>query len=171
MEGYPVIERWFREYGHDVHHFLVYYTGRTHAEDLVQETYLRALKSYGRFEGRSSPRTWLISIARRVAIDEQRKSKRRRLLPGRLSGEIPSSDRSPEERWIEREDLEDAYRTVMKLKRSYRDVLFLRIMERLSAAETAEALGWTEARVHVTLHRALRKAKILQAEREGGGGS
>ncbi|MEV6286050.1 sigma-70 family RNA polymerase sigma factor [Kribbella sp. NPDC051770] len=43
------------------------------AEDLAQETFLRALTSLHRFEGRSSARTWLLSIARRTVVDELRR--------------------------------------------------------------------------------------------------
>jgi RNA polymerase sigma-70 factor (ECF subfamily) len=49
------------------------------AEDLTQETYLRAFGSLHRFENRSSVRTWLLSIARRVCADAVRSRRRRRL--------------------------------------------------------------------------------------------
>ncbi len=49
------------------------------ADDLTQETYLRAFGSLHRFEGRSSVRTWLLSIARRVCADAVRSRRRRRL--------------------------------------------------------------------------------------------
>ena len=49
------------------------------ADDLTQETYLRAFGSLHRFEGRSSLRTWLLSIARRVCADAVRSRRRRRL--------------------------------------------------------------------------------------------
>ena len=49
------------------------------ADDLTQETYLRAFGSLHRFEGRSSLRTWLLSIARRVCADAIRARRRRRL--------------------------------------------------------------------------------------------
>ena len=52
---------------------------RQSADDLTQETYLRAFKSLHRFEGRSSLRTWLLSIARRVCADAVRSRRRRRL--------------------------------------------------------------------------------------------
>ncbi|MFI9271205.1 sigma-70 family RNA polymerase sigma factor [Kitasatospora sp. NPDC052896] len=42
------------------------------ADDLTQDTYLRALRSLPRFEGRSSARTWLLSIARRTVVDRFR---------------------------------------------------------------------------------------------------
>ncbi|MGZ6820766.1 MAG: sigma-70 family RNA polymerase sigma factor, partial [Blastococcus sp.] len=49
------------------------------ADDLTQETYLRAFGSLHRFEGRSSVRTWLLVIARRVCADAVRSRRRRRL--------------------------------------------------------------------------------------------
>ncbi|MEQ3554147.1 sigma-70 family RNA polymerase sigma factor [Pseudonocardia nematodicida] len=61
----------------DVHRFLVHLNGPADAEDLAQETYLRALRSLPSFAGRSSGRTWLLSIARRVAADAVRTAVRR----------------------------------------------------------------------------------------------
>ena len=52
---------------------------RQSADDLTQETYLSAFGSLHRFEGRSSLRTWLLSIARRVCADAVRSRRRRRL--------------------------------------------------------------------------------------------
>ena len=52
---------------------------RASADDLTQETYLRAFGSLHRFEGRSSLRTWLLAIARRVCADAVRSARRRRL--------------------------------------------------------------------------------------------
>ncbi len=49
------------------------------ADDLTQETYLRAFGSLHRFQHRSSVRTWLLSIARRVCADAVRSRRRRRL--------------------------------------------------------------------------------------------
>lgn len=52
---------------------------RDAADDLTQETYLRAFGSLHRFQGRSSVRTWLLAIARRVCADALRSRRRRRL--------------------------------------------------------------------------------------------
>ncbi|WP_034509777.1 sigma-70 family RNA polymerase sigma factor [Blastococcus sp. URHD0036] len=52
---------------------------RASADDLTQETYLRAFGSLHRFEGRSTLRTWLLAIARRVCADALRSRRRRRL--------------------------------------------------------------------------------------------
>jgi RNA polymerase sigma-70 factor (ECF subfamily) len=58
------------------------------AEDLVQETYLRAWRSYGGFEGRSSVRTWLYQIATNKCLTELAKHSRR-MLPSGVSDPEP----------------------------------------------------------------------------------
>jgi RNA polymerase sigma-70 factor (ECF subfamily) len=57
---------------HEVRRFMAHMTGVTDADDLTQETYLRALRNLPGFEGRSSARTWLFAIARRVVVDHIR---------------------------------------------------------------------------------------------------
>ncbi|MEV6814532.1 sigma-70 family RNA polymerase sigma factor [Micromonospora sp. NPDC051296] len=57
---------------HDVRRFLAHLPGVREVEDLVQETYLRAWRALPSFAGRSTARTWLLAIARRVAIDQVR---------------------------------------------------------------------------------------------------
>jgi len=69
-----------RETQADVWRLCAHLADRQVAEDLTQETYLRALPALARFEGRSSLRTWLLSIARRVCADHLRSRKRRRLV-------------------------------------------------------------------------------------------
>src|ERR1700761_5483083 len=62
----------------DVMRFLTPLTAASDVEDLTQETLLRALRSLPEFAGRSSARTWLFAIARRVAADHVRGAGRRR---------------------------------------------------------------------------------------------
>lgn len=57
---------------HHVWRFLAHIAGPDEAEDLSQETFLRALRSLPGFAGRSTARTWLFTIARRVAVDHVR---------------------------------------------------------------------------------------------------
>src|SRR4051812_45399030 len=61
---------------------------RDSADDLTQETYLRAFGALTRFEGRSSVRTWLLAIARRVCADAIRAKRRRRLTLVRDDAEL-----------------------------------------------------------------------------------
>jgi RNA polymerase sigma factor (sigma-70 family) len=66
------------------------------AEDLVQETYLRAWRSYGGFEGRSSIRTWLYRIATNACLTELARHSRR-VLPSGLYDPEPDPGAYPEE--------------------------------------------------------------------------
>lgn len=71
--GDPVATATFiRATQRDVYRFVSALIGRADAEDVAQETYLRALNSLPRFAARSSARTWLFSIARRAAADHVR---------------------------------------------------------------------------------------------------
>ncbi|MDG4785025.1 sigma-70 family RNA polymerase sigma factor [Micromonospora sp. WMMD1102] len=66
----------------DVWRFLAHLSGAAEADDLTQETYLRALRSLPTFAGRSSAATWLFTIARRVAADQVRAAASRSRLVG-----------------------------------------------------------------------------------------
>jgi RNA polymerase sigma-70 factor, ECF subfamily len=68
---------------------------RDSADDLTQETYLRAFGSLHRFENRSSVRTWLLSIARRVCADALRSRRRRRITLVRDDADLESLSRPP----------------------------------------------------------------------------
>lgn len=66
-------EQFIRATQRDVWRFVAHLAGTTSlADDLAQDTYLRALRSLPRFAARSSARTWLLSIARRTVIDHIR---------------------------------------------------------------------------------------------------
>jgi RNA polymerase sigma-70 factor (ECF subfamily) len=66
------LERFVRHTQRDVWRFVAHLSSVHLADDLTQETYIRALGSLGRFQGRSSARTWLLSIARRAVVDHLR---------------------------------------------------------------------------------------------------
>ncbi|MGQ4384778.1 sigma-70 family RNA polymerase sigma factor [Streptomyces sp. SAS_270] len=67
------VDRFVRALHPDVVRYITYLSAdRQLADDLAQDTFLRALGSLHRFEGRSSARTWLLSIARRTVVDSLR---------------------------------------------------------------------------------------------------
>lgn len=72
------VDHFVRALHRDVRHYVTYLGADPQsADDLTQETFLRALGSLHRFEGRSSARTWLLSIARRAVVDSIRYSSSR----------------------------------------------------------------------------------------------
>jgi RNA polymerase sigma-70 factor (ECF subfamily) len=77
----------------DVYRFCASLGDRSTADDLTQETYLRALGALPRFRGDSSARTWLLAIARNVAADAIRRRTYRNRLLGRLQ---PRAEHSPD---------------------------------------------------------------------------
>ena len=66
----------------DVWRFMAHLVDPDAADDLTQEVYVRAIGSVARFRGDASARTWLLSVARRVAADEIRRRQRRRRIAG-----------------------------------------------------------------------------------------
>jgi RNA polymerase sigma-70 factor (ECF subfamily) len=152
-------------------------TGSLHdAEDLVQETYLRAWKAYSGFKGQSSLRTWLYRIATNTSLTAL-DSRQRRPLPTGLGQ--PSSDANGEltERhevpWLEplpdqyddptdpstivgtRESVRLAFVAALQhLSPRQRAVLVLRDVLQWKAAEVAEAIGTSTAAVNSLLQRA-----------------
>jgi RNA polymerase sigma-70 factor (ECF subfamily) len=161
------------------------------AEDLVQETYLRAWRSYGSFEGRSSVRTWLYRIATNACLTAiQRRG--RRPLPSGLGAPSSDSDAplraSPEMPWLQ--PLPDALlagpehdpaavaasragirlalvAALQCLPPRQRAMLILRDVLDWPAAQVAELLGTTTTAVNSGLRRARDQlARALPTEDE-----
>ena len=170
-----VFEELYEKYHQDVFNFLFYMVkNREQAEDLVQEVYIKVLKSYDRFEGKSSEKTWIFSIARHVAIDFFRKQKswRNRIIEKFDWGlrQVHDTTPLPEEIAIQNEEVKLMYRCLDKCTVDQRLVLVLRFIQSLSVLETAETLGWTESKVKTTQHRALKVLKKQMEEEAAKGG-
>jgi RNA polymerase sigma-70 factor (ECF subfamily) len=159
-----VFQQLYTKYHRDVFQFLFYMVkNREQAEDLVQEVYIRVLKSYHRFEGKSSEKTWLFSIARNVAIDYFRKQKgwKQRLLEkfDLTNQQVKDPAPLPEEFATQKEEIQQMYRCLNLCTVDQQMVIVMRYIHGLSIAETAAALKWTESKVKTTQHRALKALK------------
>jgi RNA polymerase sigma-70 factor (ECF subfamily) len=127
------------------------------ARDAVQETFLRAFRSLGSFEGGSLLSTWLHRIAVNTALMKLRSRKRK--------------PEEPIQAWTERPDDEAARReqsalvreAIDRLPEHYRTVLLLRDIEELGTSEVAEQLGVTPNAVKLRLHRARQALRTLLA--------
>jgi RNA polymerase sigma-70 factor (ECF subfamily) len=147
------------------------------AEDAVQETLLRAWRSYDRFEGRAALRSWLYRIASNVCLDmlegRQRRARPMDLGPAR-DADVANLNALPEATWIEpmpdsrvvpegdpaevavaRETIRLAFVAALQhLPPRQRAVLILREVLRWKAAEVAELLDTSVASVNSALQRA-----------------
>lgn len=158
----------YDQYHQDLFQFLFYMVkDKNQAEDLVQEVYIRVLRSYETFEGRSSEKTWLLSIARHVAIDWFRKQQtiRQRIL-GTFDWEKQDvKDRKPlpEDIVMQNENLKEIFEALDKCTLDQRSVIVLRFIQGYSISETAKALNFSESKVKTTQHRGL---KVLRKQME-----
>jgi RNA polymerase sigma-70 factor (ECF subfamily) len=167
----------------------------TEADDAVQEALIRAWRSADRFEGRSSVRSWLYSIATNVCLDMLR-SRKRRATPMDLQGPSTADDRHlatlPESAWlqpmpdgrvlrsegdpaelaVERDSVRLAFVAALQhLPARQRAVLLLRDVLRWRAAEVAELLETSEVAVNSALQRAratLAEIDLTRAEEPTG---
>ena len=152
------------------------------AEDLVQETFLRAWRAWGAFEGRSSPRTWLYRVATNVVLNFLASRGRKvRTLPdllGPATNMVPEGEPMPRRAWIDpypdswlngiadagpgpeaRYETHEAVQlafvaAIQRLPPRQRAVLILRDVLAWSAPEVAVLLDGTVAGVNSALQRA-----------------
>lgn len=167
-----VFQTLYEKYHQDVFQFLYYLVkNRETAEDLMQEVYIKVLHSYERFEGKSSEKTWLFSIARNTAIDHFRKQKSwmQRILPNFdwSRDTLKDYEPLPEEIAILNEEVKRIYQSLDQCTIDQRMVLILRFVQSLSIIETAEILGWTVSKVKTTQHRALKNVRTILENAEG----
>jgi RNA polymerase sigma-70 factor (ECF subfamily) len=125
-------------------------TGNAHdAEDLVQETFLRAHKALDRFESGTNARAWLHTILQRVRTDAYRRRKRRPETI-ELVGEGPEVAPAQNAMASGYEDLE---RALAGLPEAFRTAVVLRDLQELSYAEIAAALAVPVGTVMSRIHR------------------
>lgn len=155
------------------------------AEDLVQETYVRAWRAHDRFEGRSSLRTWMYTIATRACLTALEKGKRRPMPTGLgqpatdaraelverteitwlepWPGAAERADPDPASVVVGHESIRLAFVAALQhLTPLQRGVLILREVLGYSAAETASVLGTSVPAVNSALQRSRARLADLQ---------
>lgn len=142
----------------------------TDAEDLVQDTMLRAYRAVDRFDGRH-PRAWLLTIMRNAQVNRVRR-KRPELLRDPDTTMETLADKSgggggPEELVVESEFDAAVQQAFDQLTDKFRDVVDLVDIQGLSYQETADLLGVPVGTVMSRLHRA--RGRIRKHLESGGG--
>ncbi len=149
------------------------------AEDVLQETFLKAFEHLNTFQGNSKFYTWIVRIAVNEALMKLRKRKSDRTVPldepvdtgeEMVTREIAVWEDNPEQRYSREEMQQILDSAVESLKPDFRTVFILRDIEELSTEETAEALGISIPAVKSRLLRArlaLREKLTRQFRRKG----
>lgn len=136
------------------------------AEELAQETFLRAFERLHEFQGSSRFSTWLYSIARNLCLDHL---KRPRLVESRAELERVSEAPGPEQAASDREIAARIESILLTIAEGPREAFILRHIEGLEYEEIAERCSTTVNNVKVRVHRA-REALSRALQRDDGAG-
>jgi RNA polymerase sigma-70 factor, ECF subfamily len=145
---------------------LVLAKNRTDAEDLVQETYLRAIRAIGRLRDDSNVKGWLFTILRNIWLNEVRQ---RRKAPESLDVEtderasvlVDEGTEGPHEVYVAKLERSHVRKAIQQLPEEAREVILLREWEGLSYQEIATVLDCPVGTVMSRLARARAKLRDL----------
>ncbi|WP_117169325.1 sigma-70 family RNA polymerase sigma factor [Paraliobacillus sediminis] len=158
----------YNKYHQDLFQYIFYMVkDQSLAEDLIQEVYIKVLKSYDSFRGDSTEKTWLFSIARHTTMDSFRKQQRnkQRLIDffnfNKQESDFKDPSDLPEEVVILDEDMKNIYYQLDQCSLGQKQVIILRFIQSLSIQETADIMGWSISKVKTTQHRAIKKMQKL----------
>ena len=156
--GGRALEQLYRDHAHGVLAYLITLArDRDEAEDLLQETFIRATRAIGGYRG-GDPRVWLLMIARTTFLDARR---RRRAVP---VDEVLEAGVHLDPDTAETQTVRAA---LARLPSSHREALVLRDQLDLPYAQVAEILGRSLGATKVLIHRARAGFRDAYA-REGG---
>jgi len=116
------------------------------AADVTQEVFIRAFQNFGRFDGRSSVRTWLFRIAHNLCIDRARRSHRAPVEVGLIDPaegeeiEVCDTRWQPDQMVLDGELMDVVERAIMSMSDKLRSVLLLHDKEDMAYEEIADML-------------------------------
>lgn len=129
------------------------------AEDCLQETFLRAYRSFSRVKTGSNYRAWLYKIATNTARTHVKQRGRIAARTSDLDPELQSDRLSPADRVLRRETIEAVTRAVEALPHQQRAALIMRQYQELGYDDIAAALDCTEEAARANVYQALKKLR------------
>jgi RNA polymerase sigma-70 factor (ECF subfamily) len=144
---------------------------REEAEDLVQETYLKALKGFESFEQGTNLRAWMYRILRNTFLTSRTGLRARMTVPLDVeedSAVLPVTSDTPESVLLARADRQVVQDALERLPLPFREVILLCDMEEMSYQEIAEMLGIPIGTVMSRLSRARKSMRELLAAKVHG---
>ena len=148
----------YRLYAGDVYRFaLKLCRSEALAQDIVQDTMLKAVKSIDKFDGKCSLKTYLCTIARNLYFNHLRRADNRNLPLDEAIG--VSSEISVEQRTMDKLRAQQVHKALHRLDEPYKEVFTLRVFAELKYSEIGALFGKTDSWARVIYFRA--KEKIL----------
>jgi RNA polymerase sigma-70 factor (ECF subfamily) len=148
---------WYEAYGGALYSYIRFHVPSPDlAEDLTAEVFLRALRSFYRFDPSvGTPRAWLFRIAQNALRDHLRQAQRRQMVPIASMRDLQCEAPSPEERILWEEEIGRLLAAMEELSPKDREVIGLCYGSELSIAEAGEVLGLSATATRTRLWRAL----------------
>ena len=164
------MEQLYQENAKIVYHYLLSLCrDASLAEDLTQETFLRAYQSLERYDASCKLSTWLCQIGKHVYY--QYLAKNRREIPSEPEEQPAPPKTQPEEAVLHKLELMDVLKEMQKLPAQMREVIYLRTSADLSFKEIGEILGRSENWARVNFYRGKEQLGKMRPEKAREGGS
>jgi RNA polymerase sigma-70 factor (ECF subfamily) len=143
---------------------LVLTRNRSQAEDLVQETYVRAIGAMGRLRTGSNVKSWLFTILRNIRFNQLRQQRTAKLVA--IDGEESAMDiaetvKDPYAFYVSKMEHEQVRDAIQQLPADFREIILLREFEELSYQEIGRILNCPAGTVMSRISRARAKLRIL----------
>jgi RNA polymerase sigma-70 factor (ECF subfamily) len=132
---------------------------RDEADDLAQETFIRAFRMLARFDLDRPFRPWVLKITANLAANRRRAAGRYMAALRRWFMQTPTSEPRVEQEAIQNEQTNNLWEAVRRLNQTDQEVIYLRYFLELSEADAADALGVAVGTVKSRLHRALARLR------------
>ncbi|UOQ84699.1 RNA polymerase sigma factor [Gracilibacillus salinarum] len=144
------------KYEKQIYRYLFYLSGNKYiAEELTQETFLRAFKSIYSFKGRSKLSTWLFQIAKYTFYNYLKKHKNVESAADISALENdPSNKETPEDIYLKKENAMTLLTAIKKLKQPQQEVVILRLYSELNFKEIGEIMDQSDKWARVNFYRA-----------------
>lgn len=169
MSNWKTLEDLYSLYYEEIFRYLLQRTRQKElAQDLAQDTFLKAFNGLASFKGKSSIKTWLYTIAHHTFINWYRRETKfsRHSLEEIFSLE-QKTYKNPEDEFARKIEQVRLLSAIYSLKEDFQTVLILREYQGLSYDEIAEVTGWTLAKVKTNLHRAKLELRKYIRKQEG----
>jgi RNA polymerase sigma-70 factor, ECF subfamily len=141
----PAFEALYRRHARMVHGLLLARVAAADADDLVQEVFLQAWRRLDSLRDPAAFAGWIMTVARRRAVDHYRRGVETAELPGEvLSEDSPHAEAAA------------ALAAIRALPEAYRETLILRLVEGMTGPEIAARTNLAPASVRVNLHRGMK---------------